>query len=56
MKLGATATFLVQKPEKETNVNNAIKGMSRKICKLFARSKLADATIDCCGAASRFNK
>ena len=54
-KLGASAVFLVEMPQKETIVNNVIKEMSRKISELFTRAQLADATIDCCGAASRCN-
>ena len=62
--LGASGTYLIKSPEVNSNdsksekekteyVGNAEKEMSRKIGKLFSRSTLADATIDCCGAASR---
>ena len=65
MKLGASGTYLIKssdgnssgnKIEIETSPKNetAEKDMARQICKLFTRSRFADATIDCCGAASRY--
>ena len=65
--LGASGTYLIEtaevnssghelEKEKSEYVGNAEKEMSRKICKLFTRSTLADSTIECCGAASRSQK
>ena len=52
--LGATGTFLIEMPQIDTDFYHNDKEMAKRICKLFTRSSFANATIDCCGAASRF--
>ena len=52
--LGATGTFLIETAKIDKNVHLKDKDTAKRICKLFTRSSFANATIDCCGAASRF--
>ena len=53
-KLGATGTYLIEMPKTNTEGNDNDKHMAKRLRKLFTRSTFANATIDCCGAASRF--
>ena len=52
-KLGADATYLVKSTLGHRNSVDDLKEMSKNIVSLFKGSSNADATIECCGAASR---
>ena len=53
-KLGADGTFLIAPSNESGSKNCESKAISKRILTLFKGSRCADATIECCGAASRY--